>query len=118
MEWTASDYIETTTAERNIYIAPNFRQKDVREVSYGRYARRYLLPGAASTRAATTFIVRRAKDQTPVQVYWGSATCPRLFSGETMRSFNKPITPEYKHRLHLATEASKKRRRFEWGDLS
>lgn len=103
-DWTASDYIETTTAELEIFVAPDFRQKGV-----GRCLMDALLDatdrGHVKKGGYDFHVAPEIRHQ--YNSGGGRDLSKIIFQ---VRSFNRPITPEYKHKLQLATEATK-----DWG---
>ncbi|KIW46184.1 uncharacterized protein PV06_01870 [Exophiala oligosperma] len=100
-DWTASHYVETTTAELEIYVAPNFRQNGV-----GRCLMDALLD--ATDRGHVNkggYDFHAAPEIRHLYNSGGGRDLSKIIF--QVRSFSNPITPEHKHRLHLAAEASK-----------
>ncbi|KIW18675.1 hypothetical protein PV08_02964 [Exophiala spinifera] len=103
-DWSASDYIETTTAELEIYVDPEFRQKGV-----GRCLMDALLDATDRGHANKGgYDFHAAPEIRHLYNSGGGRDLAKVIF--QVRSFNRPITPEQKHKLHLATEASK-----DWG---
>lgn len=97
-DWSACDYVETTTAELEVYVAPDFRQKGV-----GRCLMDALLD--ATDRG---YISKGGYD------FHVAPEIKHLYSGGggrdlhkiifQIRSFNRPITPEQRYRAQRFAE--------------
>ncbi|KIW99843.1 uncharacterized protein Z518_10771 [Rhinocladiella mackenziei CBS 650.93] len=103
-DWTASDYVETTTAELELYVAPDFRQKGV-----GRCLLDALLDATDRgymKKGGYDFHV--APELKHMYTTGGGRDLHKIIF--QIRSFNKPITPEQDYRYKRDTAM-----RANWG---
>lgn len=96
-DWSASDYIETTTAELEIYVAPGARQKGVgrclMDAILDATDRGYLKKGGYDFHVAPE--VRH------MYTSGGGRDLHKIIF--QVRSFNRPITPEQTYRIQRAS---------------
>ncbi|KAK5377486.1 hypothetical protein LTR20_001946 [Exophiala xenobiotica] len=104
-DWSACDYVETTTAELEIYVAHDFRQKGV-----GRCLMDALLDATDrghNSKGGYDFHV--AREIKHLYNCGGGRDLHKIIF--QVRSYNKPVTPEQKYKIERSIEASRR----EWG---
>lgn len=103
-DWSACDYVETTTAELEIYVAHDFRQKGV-----GRCLMDALLDATDRGHMSKGgYDFHAAPEIKHLYNCGGGRDLHKIIF--QVRSYNRPITPEQKYKLERSVEASR-----DWG---